>query len=304
MALHVFLGIGDVVLVKASMTMRAVLTAAGLGTRLLPYSKEIPKEMSPIFTGSSLNDISVKPILQAIFEQLYEFGLRDYIIVVGRGKRSLEDHFTPDSSFINLLSGKGKTCKELSDFYNKVNSSNMSFVNQPEPLGFGDAVLRAKPYVRGVTLVHAGDTYIISKNNGHLKRLVDKFNEHEADAAILFQEVEDPRQFGVAVTETSPDGALIVKRVVEKPEKPISKLAIMPIYVFTEKIFEMLEKVQPGKGGEVQLTDAIQMLLDNGYRVVGTQLKKDEIRLDIGSPTTLIEALQLSLEHLGQPNKR
>ncbi|WXG44792.1 MAG: sugar phosphate nucleotidyltransferase [Promethearchaeati archaeon SRVP18_Atabeyarchaeia-1] len=291
-------------MVKASMTMRAVLTAAGLGTRLLPYSKEIPKEMAPIFSGSSLGDISVKPILQAIFEQLYDFGLKDYIIVVGRGKRSIEDHFTPDSSFISLLSGKGKTCKELAEFYRKVDSSNMSFVNQPEPKGFGDAVLRVKPYVRGVTLVHAGDTYIISRNCGHLKRLVDKFNEHEADAAILFQEVHDPKQYGVAITETSPDGALIVKKVVEKPEKPISNLAIMPIYIFTEKIFEMLEKVQPGKGGEIQLTDAIQMLLDNGYRVVGTQLKKDEIRLDIGTPTTLIEALQLSLEQLKQPNKR
>jgi len=291
-------------LVKASMTMRAIVTAAGLGTRLLPYSKEIPKEMSPIFTGNSLNEPSVKPILQAIFEQLYDFGLRDFIIVVGRGKRSIEDHFTPDSSFINLLSDKGKTCKELADFYDKVNSSNMSFVNQPEPRGFGDAVLRAKPYVRGVTLVHAGDTYIISKKNGHLKRLVEKFNEHEADAAILFQEVEDPRQYGVALTETSPDGALIVKKVVEKPEKPISKLAIMPVYIFTEKIFEELEKVKPGKGGELQLTDAIQLLLDNGYKVVGTQLTKNEIRLDIGTPTTLIEALQLSLAQLGQADKR
>jgi UTP--glucose-1-phosphate uridylyltransferase len=280
--------------------MRAVLTAAGLGTRLLPYSKEIPKEMSPIFTGNSINEISVKPILQAIFEQLYDFGLKDYIIVVGRGKRSLEDHFTPDSSYINLLSSKGKTSKELSDFYSKVNTSNMSFVNQPEPRGFGDAVLRARPYVRGVTLVHAGDTYIISKSNNHLKRLVDDFNEHEADAAILLQEVENPKQYGVAVTETAQHKTLVVKKVVEKPDKPISNLAIMPIYIFTEKIFEMLEKVRPGKDGEIQLTDAIQMLLDNGYRVVGTQLMKDEIRLDIGSPTTLIEALQLSLEHIGQ----
>lgn len=290
-------------MVKADMAMRAILTAAGLGTRLLPYSKEIPKEMSPIFTGNSKNDILVKPILQAIFEQLYDFGLRDYIFVVGRGKRSIEDHFTPDNSFINLLSSKGKTSNELADFYGKVNSSNMSFVNQPEPKGFGDAVLRARPYVREVTLVHAGDTYILSKNHDHLKRLVDRFNRHEAEAAILFQEVEDPRQFGVAITDTAPDDTLIVKKVIEKPEKPISNLIILPLYIFREKIFDMLEEVPPGKGGEIQLTDGIQMLLDKGYRVVGTKLKEDEIRLDIGTPTTLIEALQLSLEYLKQPKK-
>jgi UTP--glucose-1-phosphate uridylyltransferase len=284
--------------------MRAVITAAGLGTRLLPYSKEIPKEMAPIFVGNSVNEPFVKPILQAIFEQLFEFGLRDFIIVVGRGKRSIEDHFTPDKSFLNLLADRGKTCSELSDFYTKVDSSNMSFVNQPEPRGFGDAVLRVKPFVRGITLVHAGDTYIISKGGDHLKRLVKAFTDNEADGAVLLQQVEDPRQYGVAITETGQEGTLLIKKVVEKPEKPISKLAIMPIYIFSEKIFEMLEKVKPGKGGEIQLTDGIQFLIDQGHRVMGVELTKDEIRLDIGTPATLIEALQLSLENLKQPKHR
>jgi UTP--glucose-1-phosphate uridylyltransferase len=284
--------------------MRALITAAGLGTRLLPYSKEIPKEMSPIFVGNSINEPLVKPILQAIFEQLFDFGLRDFIMVVGRGKRSIEDHFTPDNSFLNLLSGRGKACKDLSDFYTKVNSSNMSFVNQPEPRGFGDAVLRAKPYVRGITLVHAGDTYIISKGDDHLKRLMNAFADNEADGAILLQKVEDQRQFGVAVTETTSQGALLIKKVVEKPVKPISKLAIMPIYIFSESIFEELEKVKPDKSGEIQLTDGIQLLIDHGRTVVGVELAKDEIRLDIGTPATLIEALQLSLEYLKQSKDR
>jgi UTP--glucose-1-phosphate uridylyltransferase len=283
--------------------MRAVITAAGLGTRLLPYSKEIPKEMAPIFVGNSMNEPFVKPILQAIFEQLFEFGLRDFIMVVGRGKRSIEDHFTPDKSFLNLLMDRGKGCTELSDFYAKVNSSNMSFVNQPEPRGFGDAVLRARPFVKGVTLVHAGDTYIISKGNDHLRRLAKAFTDNRAEAAILLQQVEDPRQYGVALTEPGQGGSLFIKKVVEKPEKPTSKLAIMPVYIFSEKIFEMLEKVKPGKGGEVQLTDGIQLLIDGGHRVVGVEIAKDEIRLDIGTPATLMEALQLSLEYLKQPQK-
>ena len=284
--------------------MRAVITAAGLGTRLLPYSKEIPKEMAPIFVGNSMNEPFVKPVLQAIFEQLFDFGLRDFIMVVGRGKRSIEDHFTPDSGFLSLLENRGKSSKELADFYDKVSSSNMSFVNQPEPRGFGDAVLRAKPYVRGVTLVHAGDTFIISKGDDHLKRLAKAFTDNRAGAAILLQYVEDPRQFGVAVTETTQKGTMLVNRVVEKPEKPISKLAIMPIYIFSEEIFDMLEKVKPGKGGEIQLTDGIQLLIDQGHTVIGVELTKNEIRLDIGSPATLIEALQLSLEYLKQPKQR
>jgi len=291
-------------LAKSNPTMRALITAAGLGTRLLPYSKEIPKEMAPIFVGNSMNEPFVKPVLQAIFEQLFDFGLRDFIMVVGRGKRSIEDHFTPDNSFLSLLENRGKSSKELSDFYNKVSSSNMSFVNQPEPRGFGDAVLRARPYVRGVTLVHAGDTYIISKGEDHLKRLVSAFTDNDAEAAILLQHVEDPRQFGVAITETTPKGAMLLKKVVEKPDKPISKLAIMPVYIFSEKIFDVLEKVKPGKGGEIQLTDGIQLLIDQGHTVVGVELATDEIRLDIGTPATLIEALQLSLEYLKQPKQR
>jgi dTDP-glucose pyrophosphorylase len=97
---------------------------------------------------------------------------------------------------------------------------------------------------------------------------------------------------------------MLVNRVVEKPEKPISKLAIMPVYIFSEEIFDMLEKVKPGKGGEIQLTDGIQLLIDQGHTVIGVELTKNEIRLDIGSPATLIEALQLSLEYLKQPKQR
>jgi UTP--glucose-1-phosphate uridylyltransferase len=89
--------------------LKAVITAGGIGTRLLPFSKEIPKEMSPILTKNSKNNILVKPIIQAIFEQLYDFGIRDFFIIVGRGKRAIEDHFTPDFGFLELLKSRSKS---------------------------------------------------------------------------------------------------------------------------------------------------------------------------------------------------
>lgn len=108
--------------------MQAVITAAGLGTRMLPASKEIPKEMLPIPVDGQL-----KPVIQVIFEQLHDAGVRDFLIVVGRGKRVIEDYFTPDGNFLDYLESRGKLrqAANLRDFYSRVESSNVAFVNQP-----------------------------------------------------------------------------------------------------------------------------------------------------------------------------
>ena len=140
---------------------KVVITAAGLGTRLLPMSKEMPKEMLPIFVRG-VNGLALKPLLQALFEQLYSFGFRDFCFVVGRGKRSIEDHFTPDRGFVKLLRDRGKSAlaRELESFYEMVENSRILFVNQPEPKGFGHAVLMARPFVGdGLFVVYACDTY-------------------------------------------------------------------------------------------------------------------------------------------------
>jgi UTP--glucose-1-phosphate uridylyltransferase len=277
---------------------KAVITAGGIGTRLLPFSKEIPKEMSPILTKNSNNNILVKPIIQAIFEQLYDFGIRDFFIIVGRGKRAIEDHFTPDFGFLELLKSKGKSVSMLIEFYERLKHSNLVFINQPEPLGFGDAVLRAKPYIDREFLVHAGDTYIISDENEYLKRVWNAYMNYDADVAILLQEVKDPREYGVVKGEEIESGVIRVEGAIEKPEKPISNIAIMPVYMFNEQIFEALLNIKPGKGGEIQLTDAIQLLISKKRKVIGVKLKNEDIRLDIGTPNTLIEALRLSSEYM------
>jgi UTP--glucose-1-phosphate uridylyltransferase len=276
---------------------KVVVTAAGLGTRLLPMSKELPKEMLPIFVKSG-SSMVLKPLLQALFEQLYCFGFRNFCFVVGRGKRSIEDHFTPDWDFVRRLNDRGKNdlAAELSRFYHMIEDSRIAFINQPKPKGFGHAVLMARFFVGDEPfMVCAGDTYIISEGNSFIRRMVDAFSK-DVSAVLLLQEVSNPRGYGVAVVEGSGD-VFNVLRVVEKPIVPPSNLAIMPFYIFRPEIFDVLEGLSPGVGGEIQLTDAIQGLIDRDRRVMAVKLNPDELRLDIGTPETYWEAIKLSHEY-------
>lgn len=284
----------------ACLITKVVVPAAGLGTRLFPATKEQPKEMLPIFCRLMNGNASLKPLLQMVFEQLYDVGFREFCFVVGRGKRSIEDHFTPDHNSVLMLKnrGRGDQALDLDGFYMKLKTSTIIWVNQPEPKGFGHAVLMAQPFVQNEhCLVHAGDTYIISENAEHLKSLMDVYNRLNADAAFLVQQIEDPRQYGVIRAEEIEKGIYKVLAAVEKPEKPPTNLAIMPIYVFHPVIFRELEKTPPGKGGEVQLTDAIQKLVEGGLNVCAIQLNPRKARLDIGSPEMYWEALSLSYQH-------
>jgi UTP--glucose-1-phosphate uridylyltransferase len=282
------------------MIQKVVIPSAGLGTRLFPATKEQPKEMLPIFSSSTNGDIAVKPLLQMVFEQLHDAGFREFCFVVGRGKRSIEDHFTPDTNSVSMLQSKGRNgpAIDLDSFYSKLKTSTIMWVNQPEARGFGNAVLMAQPFVQNERcLVHAGDTYIISKNTEHISRLISTYERLNADAAFIVQEIETPRQFGVIEAEEIENGVFKVSAAVEKPEKPPTNLAIMPIYVFNPVIFNALENTQPGKGDEIQLTDAIQKLIEWSLNVYAVKLSKDQIRLDIGSPETYWEALSLSYQY-------
>jgi len=279
---------------------KVVIPAAGLGTRLFPATKEQPKEMLPIFSRLVNGCVGVKPLLQMVFEQLYDTGFREFCFVVGRGKRSIEDHFTPDHNSVLTLKDRGKDeqALDLDGFYTKLKTSTIIWVNQPEPKGFGDAVMMAQPFVQNEhCLVHAGDTYIVSENARHLKLLMEVYERFNADATFIVQEVEDPRQYGIIEAKEIEKRFYRVKAAIEKPEKPTTNLAIMPIYIFHPVVFKALEKTTPGKGGEFQLTDAIQKLIEWGLNVYAAQLSSDEVRLDIGSPETYWEALNLSYRH-------
>jgi UTP--glucose-1-phosphate uridylyltransferase len=282
------------------MIRKVVIPAAGLGTRLFPATKEQPKEMLPVFSRLVNSDVGVKPMLQMVFEQLYDVGFREYCFVVGKDKRSIEDHFTPDQHSVLTLKNRGKNDQalDLDGFNAKLRTSTIIWVNQPEPRGFGHAVSIAQPFVQNENcLVHAGDTYIISENAGHLRLLTRVYEHFDADAAFLVQQIEDPRQYGVIEGEEIKERVYRVKAAIEKPEKPTTNLAIMPVYVFHPVVFKALEKTRPGRGGEVQLTDAIQKLVEWGLNVCAVQLSPEEVRLDIGTPETYWEALSLSYLH-------
>ena len=286
------------------MIKKVVIPAAGLGTRLLPITKELPKEMLPIFLRGKGGGICLKPMLQAVFEQLYDFGFREYGFIVGRGKRAIEDHFTADESFLEYLkdSNKVKLAGELRDFYEKIGNSTIVFINQPKPRGFGDAVYRAKLFTGNEPfLIHAGDDLILTQNNDHLRRVMKVFENYDADAAFLVEEVKDPRGYGVIVGDEINSGIFKVRKVVEKPQQPPSNLAIIALYTFKPIIYQAIKKVKPDESGEVQLTDAVSFLLDWQCRIYALKLKIGERRMDIGTPETYLETLRITAQDLQKP---
>jgi len=282
--------------------MKAVIPAAGLGTRLLSATKEQPKEMLPLFSSGDDHVLGLKPIVQQIFEQLFDFGIREFYFIVGREKRAIEDHFTPDLEFIRRLDSGKKSSEgfQLKRFYQRIQAASIVWVNQPQPKGFGDAILLAEHLVGNTAfLVHAGDTCILSKRSTILRRLTEVYEKSGGVTTLTLQEVEDPRRFGVAQVRESRGSIVTVKRVVEKPSRPRSKLAIMALYVFNPTIFDALHATRPGKGGEIQLTDAIQKLIDDGNKVQAMKLSRADLRhwIDIGNPEDYWQALTLSYRY-------
>jgi len=281
------------------MIKKAVIPAAGLGTRLFPATIEQPKEMLPIFAKGKDGRTYIKPILQLAFEQLFEGGIREFCFITGKAKRAIEDHFTQDHQVISLLKAKNRneSVGEIERFFRMMDESTIVWVGQPGPRGFGDAIYRTRPFVKDEDFfVYAGDTYIASHGGGPLGRILDVHREFRAEATFLVDEVEDPRPYGVIEGEDVGGGVYRVRRVVEKPSIPPSKLAVVAIYLFNPVIFKALERVSADTGEEVQLTDAIQMLVSWGFKVYAVKLLPEEIRVDVGEPDSYWEALRLSYE--------
>ncbi len=269
------------------MIRKVVIPAAGLGTRLLPVTKQQPKEMLPVFALDTNGQLCLKPLIQLVFEKLHDNGFREFCLVVGKGKRSIEDHFTLDTDFIEYLTRNDKpdTARELNLFYEKVCNSKIFFVNQHEPKGFGDAVYHAKAFTgKEAFMVHVGDDFVLSKNDGYLKRLVRTFETYDADAVFCVERVKDPKKYGVIQGRKTGKKLYQVTGVEEKPKRPRSNIAILAIYVLSERIYDALEKVKLDFAGEIQLTDGIQQLINDQCGVYAVELDRGERRIDIGTP--------------------
>ena len=269
-----------------------VIPAAGLGTRLLTVTKETPKEMLPLF--SKINDeIVTRPLIERIFLQLFGAGIRNFYFVVGKKKRAIEDHFTPDT--INLSGEKNRNFKlMIRDFNKKIEESNIVWINQNSPKGFGAAVLIAKEIVgKNPFIVHAGDAFIRG-NSEHLSKLI---NAHLTSKSIhanflCFSNTISFRIFYFSNIERCI--RFRVSKVEEKPKRPKSNFALMPLYVFESKIFEALSSIKPGLRNELQLTDAIQQLIKQKNNVDAIKFTRADDCIDIGTPENYFRSLQVS----------
>ena len=265
--------------------LKAIITCAGTGTRLMPYTKELPKEMAPIFARGP--DLTVKPTLQQIYEDLHLRGIRDFCFVTSRTKRAIEDHFTP------VVSAPANPA--LKAFHDMLVGSSIVWVNQIEPRGFGHAVLASRPYAYAAgggggdegIIVHAGDSFVIPKNGPDrhpLNRLMESSKDPGVEAAFLIRRVSDPRRHGIAEVERE-DDHYAVTGVEEKPSRPRSPWGIVPAYLFRGSIFDALAVTPPSVNDEIQLTDAIQRLIDRRKKVIAFEVGDGEnILVDVGTP--------------------
>ena len=269
------------------MIQKIVITAAGLGTRLLPITKEIPKEMMPVFLHGKNSELVVKPLIQAIFEQFFHQGLREYCIIMGRQKRIIQDHFTIDEKFLKNFKKKNKYRQDLEKIYLMLNRSKIFWVNQPKPRGFGDAVKRAQSFVGNDDfLVIAGDT-LLPKGDKIIKKLMNTKLKGKNDATLILKEVPDPRRFGVATIDQIKNKT-IVKNVEEKPKNPKSNLAIVALYRFKPSIFKAIKETSRDKK-EIQLTDGIQKLIEWGGKINAIVMNKNDVVVDIGTAESYLE---------------
>lgn len=257
----------------------AVIPVAGRGTRLLPLTKSQPKEMLPM---------GRKPLVQYVVEELARCGLRRLLFVTGPGKTAIENHFDIDAELIAHLRETGKE-ELLGELAFEREDLEYFYTRQRRQLGLGHAVLCARPVVDGQSFVVAlGDSVIgLNAESEVVRTMVHRFESSRADAVIALQEVprEDVVRYGVAKPRGAVAEVFELDDLVEKPavaEAP-SNLAVAARYVFSPAIFDFLEKTPPGKGGEIQLTDAIRLLIRSGRKVLGIRLTQEEPRFDIGS---------------------
>ena len=236
---------------------KAIIPAAGLGTRFLPATKSQPKEMLPIVD---------KPTLQYIIEEAIESGIEEILIVTGRSKKSIEDHFDRSVELELELEQKGKTemLKMVQDISNMV---NIHYIRQKEPKGLGHAIYCAKSFIGNEPFaVLLGDDIVYNEGKPCLKQLIDCYDEYKTSVlGVQTVEAKDVNKYGIVNGIHIEDRVYKVKGLVEKPavEEAPSNVAILGRYIITPQIFKILEETKPGKGGEIQLTDALKTLVEN-----------------------------------------
>jgi len=261
---------------------KVVIPVAGSGTRLLPVTKSQPKEMLPI---------GRKPVVQYVVEESLQAGLKQVLFVTGRQKTCIEDHFDRDVDLIRKLSesGKSELLRELA--YTEADAS-FFYVRQSAPAGLADAVLRARDFAGDEGfVVSLGDTIIeCDPASKLLRRMLDAHEKTKAACTIAVEEVplEEVPRYGIVKPKEGSEGVKDVFEISDLLEKPSpagapSRFAIAARYVLTPAIFEAIERTVPDESGELQLTDSIRVLINQGALVQCVLMRPDENRYDIGN---------------------
>jgi UTP--glucose-1-phosphate uridylyltransferase len=266
---------------------KAVIPAAGLGTRFLPATKAQPKEMLPVVD---------KPAIQYVVEEAVRSGIDDILIITGRGKRSLEDHFDRSIELEVALESSGKH-DQVAAMRNLAELADIHYVRQGEALGLGHAVSVARKHVGDSSFaVLLGDD-IMDERSNVLEQMIEAHLRRSASVIALKRfPPEEIKYYGCAEADIEDDGLQRVRSIVEKPapEDAPSDLGVMGRYVFTPQIFDALDRTKPGVGGEIQLTDAIGMLLAD-QPVFGFEFESG--RFDIGKKIDYLRAtVELALD--------
>ena len=267
---------------------KAVIPAAGLGTRFLPGTKAVPKEMFPIID---------KPTIQYIVEEARKSGIEDILVITGKNKRPIEDHFDSVPELEQNLKAKGK--HELLEKVEETTDINLYFIRQSHPRGLGDAVLMAKDFIGDEPFVVMLGDDLMEDDVPLTKQLMDRYEEtHASTLAVMRVPHDEVNKYGIIdpYAETKP-GLYDVTRFVEKPnvDEAPSDLAIIGRYLLTPEIFEMLETQEPGQGNEIQLTDSIDRL-NKIQRVFAHEFKGQ--RYDVGYKFGYLKtSIQFGLRH-------
>jgi UTP--glucose-1-phosphate uridylyltransferase len=270
-----------------SRVRKAVIPAAGLGTRFLPATKSQPKEMLPLVD---------RPAIQYVVEEAVRAGIQDIIIITGRGKRTLEDHFDRSLELEANLEAKGRHA-DVELVRGIAEMAEIHYVRQGEPKGLAHAVGLARRHIGGEPFaVLLGDD-IMHERSGVLEGML-AFHETQARSVVAFKEVphEEINLYGCASCEPVRDNIVRLLDLVEKPDPADapSNLAVMGRYVLTPEIFDAIDEVKPGKGGELQLTDAINLLIRQ-QDVFGYTFRRG--RFDTGNKLDFLRAtVELALE--------
>ena len=267
---------------------KAVIPAAGLGTRFLPATKAMAKEMLPIVD---------KPTIQFIVEEALNSGIEDILIVTGKAKRPIEDHFDANLELEMSLKEKNKT--DLLKLVEETTDVNLHFIRQSHPKGLGHAVLQAKAFVGNEPfVVMLGDDLMQGKVPLSKQLMEDYEKTHASTIAVMKVPHEDTSKYGIINPDGQvEDGLYNVNSFVEKPEPEVapSDLAIIGRYLLTPEIFSILENLAPGAGDEIQLTDAID-ILNKTQRVFAREFKGK--RFDVGDKFGFMQtSIEYGLAH-------